>query len=145
MHADTTPTSSCDTAGGRKRILVVEDDRPLRTAVGELLAGEGYEVLLAADGSEALHYAQHDEPDLMLLDLALPSDPFGGGNFDGFGVMQWLGRGDPDHRLATIIVTARQDAAARQRAAELGAVGYFTKPFVQDELMGAIRMALGND
>ena len=72
---------SGDTSGGigqGKRILVVEDDLVVQRAVRDLLISEGYEVLAALDGAEGMKQAQHVEPDLILLDLGLPSDPFGG-------------------------------------------------------------------
>ena len=142
MNLNTPDTPPPATPGCPRRILVVDDERNVRAAVAQLLSCEGYEVLAAADGSEALNHAQHDNPDLMLLDLALPSDPFGGGNFDGFGVMQWLKRRVTEREIPIIILTGRHDAAARNRAAELGAVGYFTKPFVGTELLEAIRAVL---
>jgi DNA-binding response OmpR family regulator len=144
MNLEATATPPAASTRQRKCILVVEDERQVRRMVSELLTGAGYEVIGAADGSEALSHAQHDEPDLMLLDLALPSDPFGGGNFDGFGVMQWLKHQIPDRVLPVIILTGRQDATARRRAAELGAAAYFTKPFDSAELLAAIRNVLGD-
>jgi DNA-binding response OmpR family regulator len=128
--------------GNAKRILVVEDDRVVQRAVRDLLMAEGYEVLAALDGSEGMTQAQHAEPDLILLDLGLPSDPFGGGNFDGFGVMQWLGRRMTDKRVPIIVLTARHDQESRRRAFEFGASAYLTKPFQPPELLKAIRIVL---
>jgi DNA-binding response OmpR family regulator len=129
-------------SGQGKRILVVEDDLVVQRAVRDLLISEGYEVLAALDGAEGMKQAQHVEPDLILLDLGLPSDPFGGGNFDGFGVMQWLGRRMSDRKIPVIILTARQDAQSRQHAFDCGASAYLTKPFKSEELLKAIRIVL---
>jgi len=128
--------------GSGKRILVVEDDRVVQRAVRDLLVTEGYEVLAALDGSEGMMQAQHAAPDLILLDLGLPSDPFGGGNFDGFGVMEWLGRRMRDKRIPIIILTARHDEESRRHAFESGASAYLTKPFKPQELLKAIRIVL---
>ena len=129
----------------RKRILVVEDERVIRSALATLLTDQGYEVLSAADGSEAMTMAQSQLPDLILLDLGLPSDPFSGGNFDGFGVMQWLQRRITEKQIPVIVLTARQDKTNRQRAFDLGASVFLTKPFVPEELFKAIRIVLGED
>ena len=128
--------------GTGKRILVIEDDRVVQRAVRDLLRSEGYEVLAAMDGSEGMLQAQHSEPDLIILDLALPSDPFGGGIFDGFGVMNWLGRRMTDKKIPVIILTASHDAESRKRAFECGASAYITKPFKPPELLKAIRIVL---
>ena len=115
----------------------------VRSVLATLLTDQGYEVLSAVDGSEAMTMAQNQLPDLILLDLGLPSDPFGGGNFDGFGVMQWLRRRITGKQIPVIILTARQDKATRQRAYDLGASVFLTKPFVPEELFKAIRIVLG--
>lgn len=128
--------------GPRKRILVVEDDRVVQRSLHQLLSEEGYDVLSALDGSEGMAQAQHGSPDLILLDLGLPTDPFGGGQFDGFGVMQWLRRRMQETQIPVIILTARQDEASRKRAFELGASVYLTKPFKPEELFKAIRIVL---
>jgi len=129
-------------SGSGKRILVVEDDRVVQHAVGDLLQTEGYEVLTALDGAEGMTQAQHADPDLILLDLGLPSDPFGGGNFDGFGVMQWLGRRMTEKKVPVIVLTARQDPESRRHAFECGASAFLTKPFKPAELLKAIRIVL---
>jgi len=139
LAADSSP------ANARKRILVVEDDRIIRQAVINLLVHWGYEVLAAADRPEALSLAQRELPDLILLDLSLPSDPFGGGNFDGFGVMQWLKRRVTEKQIPVIVLTARQDKESRQQSYALGASVYLTKPFEPEGLLKAIRIVLGEE
>ena len=132
-------------AGGErahKRILVVEDDRVVQRSLRQLLTEEGYEVISAFDGSEGMAQAQQAEPDLIILDLGLPTDPFGGGQFDGFGVMQWLRRRMQGIQIPVIILTARQDQESRKQAFQLGASVYLTKPFKPEELFKAIRIVL---
>jgi DNA-binding response OmpR family regulator len=130
------------TGGVPKRILVVEDELVVRGALQQLLSGQGYEVITAADGSEALRQASGFTPDLILLDLGLPTDPFGGGIADGFGVMEWLRRGKQEKPIPIIVLTARQDPESRRRAIDLGASVYLTKPFKAAELFQAIRIVL---
>ncbi len=143
MPMESSPNGGPQASGTAKRILIVEDERVTRRTLELLLAGQGYQVVTAVDGSEALAEAQDNPPDLILLDLGLPSDPFGGGNFDGFGVMQWLSRRMPDKKIPIIVLTARQDAASRKTAYDLGADLYMTKPFEAEQLFKAIRIVLG--
>lgn len=121
-----------------KRVLVVEDDVNIRESVRQLLAYEGYEVITAADGSEALTQAQQASPDVIILDLGLPSADPGGGQFDGFGVMKWLDLRLP-RRIPVIVLTARQDEETRRQAEALGASVFLTKPFRQGDLAAALR------
>jgi DNA-binding response OmpR family regulator len=139
---ESSPNGGSEAFSTAKRVLVVEDERITRRTLERLLASQGYNISTAVDGSEALAEAQHNPPDLILLDLGLPSDPFGGGNFDGFGVMQWLNRRMPDKKIPIIVLTARQDAASRKTAYELGASLYMTKPFHPEELFKAIGILL---
>ena len=132
-----------DRLDGPKRILVVEDEVVVRGALCQLLSGEGYQVITAVDGSEALRQVSGFAPDLILLDLGLPTDPFGGGISDGFGVMKWLKRGKQEEPIPIIVLTARQDVESRRRAIDLGASVYLTKPFKAQELFQAIRIVLG--
>ena len=76
-----------------KKILVVEDDRPSAAILAYKLKGSGYDVVIAPDGTEAVGLVRSEHPDLMILDLGLPTkNPFAGPNLDGFGVMAWLNR-----------------------------------------------------
>jgi two-component system OmpR family response regulator len=121
----------------RGRVLVVEDDRITSRLVSLILLREGYEVAAAGDGSEALMEAKRFSPDVMVLDLMLPSAEPGGGQFDGFGVLEWL-----NMRLSkptpTIVLTCRQDEAARRLADSLGVRRYLTKPFRAQDLISAV-------
>ncbi len=122
----------------RGRVLVVEDDRTTRELVSQLLNRAGYDVIAVADGSEALTEASRFSPQVIVLDLMLPSTEPGGGQFDGFGVLKWL-----NMRLArpipAMVLTCRQDEPSRRLAASLGASKYLTKPFKHQELLDAIQ------
>ncbi len=121
-----------------KRILVVEDDPNVRKAVGQLLAAEGCEVATATDGAEALAQAQQVLPDVIILDLSLPSPDPGGGQFDGFAVMKWLELRLPK-AIPVIVLTGRQDEATRREAEAMGARAFMGKPFSARDLVAAIR------
>ena len=128
-------------ASGKARILLVEDETTIREAVCQLLKAEGYEVLTASDGSEALTTAQEASPQLIILDLGLPSAEPGAGQFDGFGVMQWLSVRLPKF-IPVIVFTARQDESTRRQAQAMGAAAFLAKPFDPKELMSAVQKIL---
>jgi two-component system, OmpR family, KDP operon response regulator KdpE len=129
--------------GDQKKILVVEDETISLRAVSQLLLANGYAVVPAADGANAVTLAASENPDLIILDLGLPSnDPFGP-QWDGFGVMDWLNRMRMNTRIPVIVLTSMDPADAQQRALEAGAVAFFQKPAGQDELLAAVRIALG--
>jgi CheY-like chemotaxis protein len=119
----------------RPMILVVDDMIDLRDAIAVLLEVEGYDVVDAADGREALKYLSTNAANVaaIVLDLAMPV-------MDGW---QFLAerRKDPMLRdIPTIVVTGVSDAKRRQR--ELGDITVFGKPFHFDELIGELRRAL---
>lgn len=107
-------------------VLIVDDEPDIREAVSELLSEEGYEVLGAADGDEALRKARACHPSLVLLDLMMP-----GMNGWEFRARQ---KGDPE--LATIPVVV---VSALGRAAGVDAVAYLEKPFELEALLSAVR------
>jgi DNA-binding response OmpR family regulator len=124
-------------ARSNNRVLIVEDDATTRKLVSQILVREGYEVTTAADGAEAICQAKRLLPDVMILDLALPSMDPGAGQFDGFGVLRWLDLQLPKS-IPTIILTCRQDENARCEADALGVQRYITKPFRCEELTAAV-------
>ncbi len=104
-----------------KRILIVEDDVDNRRIVAKTLSVEGYEIIEAVDGIEALAHAQADHPDLILMDLALP-------NMDGWEATRRL-KSDP--RTRTIPVVALTAVAMRgdeEQARAAGCDDYLSKP-----------------
>jgi two-component system, OmpR family, response regulator MtrA len=118
-------------SGTATRVLLVEDDERIRQALGLALADEGYDVVEAPTGEEALAVTQQDL-DVVLLDLMLPG-------VDGIEVCSTLrSRGD----LPIIIVTARSDTADVIAGLEAGADDYVTKPLVASELAARIRALL---
>jgi two-component system KDP operon response regulator KdpE len=114
------------------RILVVDDEAPLRRALSVNLTARGYEVDVAATGEEALQLAAKAPPDLVLLDLGLPG-------IDGTEVIHGL-RGWSS--VPVIVLSARGTSNAKVDALDAGADDYVTKPFGIDELLARVRSAL---
>jgi two-component system KDP operon response regulator KdpE len=114
------------------RVLIVEDERGLRKALGINLRARDYEVALAEDGRSALEAASREPPDAVVLDLGLP-------DIDGVEVIEGL-RGWT--RAPIIVLSARTGEPDKVVALDAGADDYVTKPFGMDELLARLRAAL---
>ena len=114
------------------RVLVVEDDVPLRRALSTNLTARGYDVDVVGTGEEALANAARVHPDVVLLDLGLPG-------IDGIEVVRGL-RGWS--RVPIVVLSARETEHAKVAALDAGADDYVTKPFGMDELLARLRSAL---
>jgi two-component system response regulator MprA len=114
----------------RDRVLVVDDDPPLRRMLERTLAAEGFEVTLAADGGAALLAAERSAPDVIVLDVAMPA-------LDGLAVCRRL----RSKGLATpiLMLTARDAVPDRVAGLEAGADDYLVKPFAVQELIARLR------
>lgn len=119
-------------SAGQVKILVVDDEPPIRKLLRLGLAAHGYEILEAGNGKTALSQMSNS-PDLVLLDLGLP-------DIQGQDVLRRI-RGD-DANLPVIVLSSRGDEAGKVEALDLGADDYVTKPFGMDELVARIRTAL---
>jgi two-component system, OmpR family, response regulator MprA len=118
---------------GRPRVLVVDDEPPMRTALTRALELGGFGVDLAANGDEGLSRASDGGPDLIVLDIMMP-------RLDGIGVCRRLReRGD---RTPVLMLTARDAVADRVEGLEAGADDYLVKPFALEELLARIRALL---
>jgi two-component system OmpR family response regulator len=113
-------------------ILVVEDDRTLRSVLEYNLGKEGYTVISAGDGIKALELARSASPDLVILDVMLPQ-------MSGFEVCRSLRK---ETTVPIIMLTARIDEIDKVVGLDLGADDYITKPFSMRELMARIRALL---
>jgi two-component system, OmpR family, response regulator MprA len=114
----------------RARVLVVDDDPPLRRMLMRSLNAEGFDVTAAADGGAALLAAERSAPDVIVLDVALPA-------IDGLSVCRRLrsrGLGTP-----ILMLTARDAVADRVAGLEAGADDYLVKPFAIQELVARLR------
>jgi DNA-binding response OmpR family regulator len=107
-------------SGEPRRILVAEDDRFLRKAAEMALKRQGYTVLTAADGEEALRAAQSELPDLILLDLIMPK-------LNGFDVLQALKKEAPTAKIPVIVLSNLGQDRDVQHAMDAGATAYFIK------------------
>jgi two-component system KDP operon response regulator KdpE len=114
------------------RVLVVDDEAPIRHAVRRALQARGYEVDLAADGEQALAEAEDVAPDLVVLDLNLPG-------MDGIEVCRRLREWTA---VPILVLSVREDESDKVTALDLGADDYLTKPFGTDELLARVRALL---
>lgn len=115
-----------------KKILVVDDEKPISDIVKFNLTKEGYEVHTAFDGEEALEKVKEVEPDLILLDLMLPK-------IDGLEVAREVRK---NYDMPIIMVTAKDSEIDKVLGLELGADDYVTKPFSNRELVARVKANL---
>ncbi|WP_341301571.1 response regulator [Lysinibacillus sp. FSL H8-0500] len=112
-----------------KRLLIVDDQQGIRLLLNEVLKKEGYTTYLAANGVEALKFANEQEIDCVLLDMKIPG-------MDGIEILRRLKEKWP--KLPVFMMTAYGELDVVQEALKLGAIRYFTKPFdifeVRDEV-----------
>jgi DNA-binding response OmpR family regulator len=128
-----------------KKILIVEDDAISLQYLTRFLTEHGYAVIRSSDGPTAVSLAATQQPDLILLDLGLPSpNPTNCPSFDGFKVLDWLPRILKDKRIPVIVLTAQEPSVAKELALKAGATAYLQKPADSKKLLDAIRIALND-
>lgn len=115
-----------------QKILVVDDERLIVDSVKYGLEKEGYAVVAAYDGEQAIAKAQAEKPDLVLLDVQLPKE-------NGWAVCRTIRR---ESRVPIIMLTARGEETDKVLGLELGADDYLVKPFSMRELLARVRAAL---
>lgn len=122
-----------------KKTVLISDDEPLiREAISYSVKKEGHDYIMAADGGEALLLAQEKKPDLILLDVGMPV-------MTGFEVCERL-RAEPDgDKYTIVIITAFGQAADIERAKEVGATQFISKPFSPRSLQAVIRELLSGE
>jgi two-component system cell cycle response regulator len=128
-----------------KKILVVDDSLVILKVLEFKLKSAGYSVLTAPDGAAAIGLARQEKPDLIVLDISFPPDVAHGGGvrWDGFSIMAWMKRSEETARTPVIVITASDPAKVKEKVLAAGAAGFFHKPINHDELLAAIRAALG--
>jgi DNA-binding response OmpR family regulator len=116
-----------------ERVLIIEDELPMRTALHDVLAGEGYRVLTASDGEAGLRRALQEKPDLVLLDVMMPK-------LDGFALCAELRR--LSDSVPILMLTAKGQVEDRVTGLDAGADDYLVKPFSTEELLARVRALL---
>jgi DNA-binding response OmpR family regulator len=114
------------------QILVVEDQDSIRSLIEALVSARGHKVVAVANGAKAIDAAFQSTPDIVLLDLHLP------GQFDGFAVCEKLRASAATKNTPILIISAKDDAATRARATEVGATAFYGKPFSPTALLKEI-------
>jgi DNA-binding response OmpR family regulator len=117
---------------GVTRVLVIDDEAPIRLLCRVNLEAEGMEVLEAADGPSGLERARAEAPDVILLDVMMPG-------LDGWRVAEELLDDQSTERIPIVFLTARAELRDRARGIDLGGVEYVTKPFNPVELAPLVR------
>ena len=124
-----------ETFNGKKTVLLVEDEEPLRRVLRDLLEREGFTVVEASDGVQALDEVDRSAPDVLVLDLNLP-------RLDGYGVLSHLRARPSTAKLPVIVLTAKGDEENEVRVFETGANDFLTKPFRPRALSARLRALL---
>jgi chemosensory pili system protein ChpA (sensor histidine kinase/response regulator) len=119
-------------------VMVVDDSLTVRRVTQRLLEREGYQVLLAKDGVDALEQLQQSTPDLMLVDIEMP-------RMDGFDLTRNVRGGEKTAGIPIIMITSRTADKHRNYALDLGVNAYFGKPFQEPVLLAAIAGLLGKE
>jgi DNA-binding response OmpR family regulator len=117
------------------RVLVIDDEAPIRLLCRVNLEAEGMKVLEAGDGPTGLEQARSARPDVILLDVMMPG-------LDGWAVAEELVDDDATREIPIVFLTARAELRDRARGLELGGVDYVTKPFNPVDLASLVRSLL---
>jgi CheY-like chemotaxis protein len=127
------PSSEIEGPETRRLILIVDDEPTVRAMVSASIrvGGSRYRTVEAGTAAEAISQAQHEQPDLVLLDVALP-------DHDGFWVCQALKSGPTTSHIPVVMLTAMSLGSDRDRALEAGADGYIVKPFSPRALLAEL-------
>ena len=122
-------------AAAPTRVLVVDDEAPIRLLCRVNLEAEDMEVLEAADGISGVETARSERPDVILLDVMMPG-------MDGWQVAESLIDDEETKHIPLIFLTARAELRDRAKGLELGGIDYITKPFNPVELASDVRRLL---
>ena len=119
----------------RRLIMIVDDSVTVRKVTSRLLERQGYDVVTAKDGVDAIEQLENVKPDLMLLDIEMP-------RMDGFEVTNLVRHHDVHQDLPIIMITSRTGEKHRERAFSLGVTHYMGKPFQEAELLSNVENLL---
>lgn len=119
-----------------RRILSVDDSQSIRQMVSFTLTNEGYEVIEASDGRDALAKLEANPVSLVITDLHMP-------NMDGIALIRAL-RADPSHKfLPIVMLTTESNQDKKNQGREAGATGWIVKPFKPEQLVSVVKRLLG--
>lgn len=118
-----------------ERILVADDDPDIVDIIQTVLEGEGFQVLVATDGEEALRKVKQERPDLVILDIMMPK-------LDGYQVCQQVKNSSALSSIPIVIISARGQEKDRDNGLKAGASDYIVKPFDPLELPEIVRRNL---
>jgi DNA-binding response OmpR family regulator len=121
----------------KTRVLVIDDEAPIRMLCRVNLEAEGMEVLEAPDGARGIELVRSESPDAVILDVMMPG-------VDGWQVARSLLADEATKRIPIVFLTARADARDRLRGLEVGGFDYVTKPFNPIELAHVVRRAIAS-
>jgi DNA-binding response OmpR family regulator len=119
-----------------KRVMIVDDEASLRALVRVNLEVDGFDVIEAVDGNDALEKMKELRPDLVLLDIMMPGK-------DGIEVLEDLAASEELVSIPVILLTAKGEQEDLEKGAALGARGHITKPFDPEQLVRTVKAALG--
>lgn len=119
----------------KEKILIVDDEKDIVKMLDYNLRREGFKVISAYDGEDAIDLAKREYPDLIILDLMLPA-------MDGLEVCKVLKKEDRTAKIPIIMLTAKAEEADKILGLELGADDYLTKPFSPRELIARVKAVL---
>jgi DNA-binding response OmpR family regulator len=122
----------------KKKILIVDDERDIVKALMIRLQANGYEVVTAFDGAQGVFMAHKEKPDLIILDIRMPAG-------DGFSVAERLKSSMQTFSIPIVFLTGSPERNAEGKAMELGARFYIKKPYDPEELLDAVKRAIGTD
>ncbi len=118
-----------------RKILVADDDSNLQMLIGQVMARQGYQVIKAADGDQAMALCASERPDLAVLDVMMPGK-------DGLEVCRHLKMAPDTASIKVILLTAKISNAVKAAGLDFGADCFMTKPFKVSELADKVRELL---
>jgi chemosensory pili system protein ChpA (sensor histidine kinase/response regulator) len=122
-------------SNARRLVMIVDDSVTVRKVTSRLLERQGYDIVTAKDGVDAIEQLENVRPDLMLLDIEMP-------RMDGFEVTNLVRHHDIHRDLPIIMITSRTGEKHRERAFSLGVTHYMGKPFQEAELLANIQQLI---
>ncbi|MGR3503577.1 response regulator transcription factor [Pseudaestuariivita sp.] len=119
-----------------RHVLVIEDEQNITAAISFILSRDGWDVSTHANGEDAVDAVRRVRPGVVILDAMLPGR-------SGYDILRDLRAAPELAALPVLMLTARGQAKDRARALEAGATQFMTKPFANDEVLGAVRRLAG--